>query len=355
MAIASPDALLLLDRHGVIDQVSGDFFGMLGFDAGALEGSSIRSLLDQRSADYLIGCLDDVIDARSSMPAVVLDGLTAVRSDGTPLPVEALVVVMKPGADAGDSVLVTLRDDRGPVGHRAQEVAVRERLESSNRDLEAFASVAAHDLQEPLRKIRAFSDRIAIALEKNETTKAGEYLERVDAAAARMQTLLDDLLELARITGQEPDRRSVDLSRLLEEVAGEMTSLLPEAHVEIGEIPRVEADPVRMRQLVTNLIGNALKYRRTDVPPEIEVVGHRDGAWVQFTVTDNGIGFEDQYRERIFRPFQRLHGRDEYQGTGVGLALCRAIVERHGGAVVAQGRPGDGATFTVTLPASEGP
>jgi light-regulated signal transduction histidine kinase (bacteriophytochrome) len=354
MATASPDVLVLVDRKGAIEQLSGDSLGMLGIEAGALVGLSIDRILDEGSAERVVDRLADVIESGPSI-AVVLEGLTAIRADRTLLPVEAVLVVLESDVAVGDSVLVTLRDDRRSVGRRDRERTTRERLESSNRDLEAFAAVAAHDLQEPLRKIRAFSDRARIAVETGETATALDYLERVDAAAVRLQTLLDDLLVLARITGQEPDRRPVELSALALEVAEELTSAFPEAIVDVGEIPVVDADPVRMRQLFTNLLGNALKYRRSDVPCRIEVVGHREGAWVVFTVTDNGIGFENQYRERIFRPFQRLHGRDEYAGTGVGLALCRAIVERHGGSLVAEGRPGEGATFTGTLHAFDSP
>ena len=352
MATASPDVLLLVDRSGVIGQLSGDYFGMLGLGAAALVGSSIGLILDESSTERVVERLAGVIDEGPAMPAVVLEGLTAIRADGTPLPVEAVLVVMEPGA-VGDSVLVTLRDDRRSVDRRDSERETRQRLESSNRDLEAFAAVAAHDLQEPLRKIRAFSDRARSAMQTGDASTAFDHLERVDVAAVRMQTLLDDLLVLARITGQEPDRRPVELGDLALEVAQDLASACPEAEFEIGEIPVVDADPVRMRQLLANLLGNALKYRRADVPPRLEVAGHRHGAWVEFTVTDNGIGFEDQYREKIFRPFQRLHGRSEYEGTGVGLALCRAIAERHGGSIIAHGRPGEGATFTVTLPASD--
>lgn len=353
MSTASPDALLLIDRHGVIEKLSGDVFGMLGFNAPGLVGSSISQILDEDSTMRVVDRLGHAIEVGSSMPAIVLEGLTAVRPDGTALPVEALLVVMEQGGELGDSVLVTLRDDRRSLGRREAERAVRERLESSNRDLEAFASIAAHDLQEPLRKIRAFSDRTRTAMEKGETAAALEYLERADAAAVRMQTLLDDLLMLARITGQEPDRRPVDIAELTRGLVQDLISNSPDARIEIGEIPMVEGDPVRIRQLMANLIGNALKYRRSDVPSLVEVVGRRVGSWVEFTVTDNGIGFEDQYRERIFRPFQRLHGRSEYEGTGVGLALCRAIVERHGGILIGHGRPGEGATFTATLPGAD--
>jgi light-regulated signal transduction histidine kinase (bacteriophytochrome) len=354
MATASPDVLVLVDRNGVIEQLSGDSLGMLGIEAGALVGLSIDRILDGRSSERVVDRLANVIETGPSI-AVVLEGLNAVRSNRTLLPVEAVLVVLESDVAAGDSVLVTLRDDRRSVGRRDRERTTRERLESSNRDLEAFAAVAAHDLQEPLRKIRAFSDRARIAVETGETATALDYLERVDAAAVRLQTLLDDLLVLARITGQEPDRRPVELSALAVEVADELMSAFPDAVVDVGEIPVVDADPVRMRQLLTNLLGNSLKYQRSDMPCQIEVVGHREGAWVVLTVTDNGIGFENQYRERIFRPFQRLHGRDEYAGTGVGLALCRAIVERHGGSLVAEGRPGEGATFTVRLHGFDGP
>lgn len=351
MAEASPDTLLVVDRNGSIVRVSGDTTGMLGTSRESLTGQSIATILSPESAQRFMARFEVAFEAGPGAPTVVLEGLKGIGRGEGMIAVEALVVVLESNDRYGETALVTIRDDRRSIGRREVEREMRERLESSNRDLEAFASVAAHDLQEPLRKIRAFSDRARTAAEAGDVTAMGKYLERVDAAAFRMQTLLDDLLVLARVSGQTSDRRPVDLTHMARAIADELVATVPEAVIVVGEIPVVNADPVRMRQLLTNLLGNAIKYRREGVEPRIEISSRSDGGWVEISVTDNGIGFDDVYREKIFRPFQRLHGRSEYEGTGIGLALCRAVAERHGGTLTGTGRPGEGATFTVMLPA----
>lgn len=251
---------------------------------------------------------------------------------------------------------MTLRDDTAPAAGRGRERQERERLESSNRDLEAFASLAAHDLQEPLRKIRMYADMAKVAVESDRLEDALAGLDRVEAAANRMQGLITDLLGLARVAGQVPSRDTVDVAALIESIGRQLVDRTgDDAEIEVGAIPLLEADPVLMRQLFQNLISNALKFRRPGVPAKVRVSGEQVGEWVVVSVADNGIGFDDKYAERIFRPFQRLHSRDQYEGSGVGLAMVEAIVERHGGEISAHGQPGEGATFTLNLPAvSEG-
>ena len=227
-------------------------------------------------------------------------------------------------------------------------------LKRSNAELEQFASVASHDLQEPLRKVQTFGDQLERRFGDQIPEEAVDYLRRMRRAANRMSTLIEDLLRFSRVTTHAKPPVPVDLARVAREVSGDLEAPLQETQgsVEIGALPVVEADPVQMRQLMQNLIANGLKFHRPGVPPvvRLEPVNTRDPEMVSFTVSDNGIGFEQQYEERIFRVFERLHPRDVYQGTGIGLALCRKIVERHGGAITGEGRPGEGARFTVTLP-----
>jgi light-regulated signal transduction histidine kinase (bacteriophytochrome) len=168
-----------------------------------------------------------------------------------------------------------------------------------------------------------------------------------------MSRLIDDLLSFSRVTTHARPFSRVDLAATARDVIEDLELQAAQAggRVEVGPLPEVEADPVQMRQLFQNLVGNALKFRRPGVPPvgRVAAAPAPDG-WV-VTVADNGIGFEDRHAARIFQVFQRLHGRDEYDGTGVGLAICRKIVDRHGGTITARGRPGEGATFVVALPA----
>jgi light-regulated signal transduction histidine kinase (bacteriophytochrome) len=236
-------------------------------------------------------------------------------------------------------------------------------LERSNRELQEFASVASHDLQEPLRKVRAFGDRLAAHEGPGLSPRGQDYLGRMQDAAGRMQTLISDLLALSRVTTQGQPFVRVDLHQIAEQVLGdlEVRVLQADGQVNLGPLPVIDADPTQMRQLLQNLIGNALKFHRPGVPPIVDVTatirtdesGDADEARVLLSVVDNGIGFDEKYLDRIFTTFQRLHGRSEYEGTGIGLAVCRRIVERHNGTVTAHSTPGEGSTFVVDLPMSQ--
>ena len=224
-------------------------------------------------------------------------------------------------------------------------------LVRSNTELDQFAQVASHDLQEPLRKVRTFTERITETEAEHLSDRGADYLRRANAAAERMQVLIEDLLRFSRVSTRGREFAPVDLGAVAGDVLDDLSELVQStgAKVEIGPLPTINADATQMRQLLQNLISNALKFRRDDVTPQVRVEAMAEAGWLTLTVADNGIGFEPQYRTRIFRVFERLHGRGAYPGTGIGLALCRKIAERHGGTVVAEGVPGEGATFTVTL------
>ena len=212
-----------------------------------------------------------------------------------------------------------------------------------------------------MRKVQAFSDRLRSKCAAALDDQGRDYLDRIQNAARRMQTLINDLLTYSRVSTKAQPFVPTDLvsgrprGRLRPGGRGSSRS---SGRVEVGELPTVDADPLQVRQLMQNLIGNALKYHRPEVPPVVKVssnvclssaaAGDRP-ALCQILVEDNGIGFDEVYSERIFTIFQRLHGRNEYEGTGVGLAVCRKIVERHGGTITARSTPGKGSTFLVTL------
>jgi signal transduction histidine kinase len=227
-------------------------------------------------------------------------------------------------------------------------------LSRSNSELEQFASVASHDLQEPLRKVQTFGDQLERRFGESIPDEGLDYLRRMRSAAGRMSVLIDDLLRFSRVTTRAMPPEPVDLTRIAREVTDDLEGALEETRgsVQIHNLPTVEADPLQMRQLLQNLIGNAIKFHRPGHPPEVvvESVAHPDRKSASFSVTDNGIGIEPEYRDRIFRVFERLHPRDVYAGTGIGLALCRKIVERHGGAITAESADGGGAQFVVVLP-----
>jgi two-component system sensor kinase FixL len=240
-------------------------------------------------------------------------------------------------------------------------------LARSNRELQDFASVASHDLQEPLRKVQAFGDMLESRCAARLDAPGRDYLHRMLGAAHRMQTLINDLLLYSRVTSKAHPFSPVKLGQVAQEVVSDLEARIQQTggRVEVGELPVIDADPLQMRQLLQNLIGNGLKFHRPGVPPVIRVsaelvpgagrsAGNGAPAKVcQLRVEDNGIGFDEKYRDRLFQVFQRLHARGEYEGTGMGLAICRRIAERHGGSISAHSVPGQGATFVVALPVSQ--
>ena len=229
-------------------------------------------------------------------------------------------------------------------------------LERSNEALDEFASVASHDLQEPVRKIISFGDLLNASAGPALEGNAREHLARMLSAAARMRTLINDLLLYSQVSTRATPLVRTDLARIATEVVADLETAIAESGgvVEIGPLPTIEADPLQMRQLLQNLLGNALKYRHADRTPVVRLGStDRGGPQCIITVSDNGIGFSDAHASKIFRMFVRLHGRGQYDGSGIGLAICRKIVERHNGTITATSIAGQGATFTVTLPVKQ--
>ena len=235
----------------------------------------------------------------------------------------------------------------------------------SNQELQQFASIAAHDLQEPLRKVEAFGDRLEAKCGDLLPEQGRDYLNRMRNAAGRMRSLIDDMLAYSRVTTQGEPFTPVDLNQVTREVLSDLEVRIEQVggRVEVDDLQTIDADPTQIRQLFQNLIGNALKFHRPEEPPVVKIHGqllngHSNGLYgsdptneiYEIMVEDNGIGFEEKYKDRLFTIFQRLHGRGEYEGNGVGLAVCRKIAERHGGNITAKGAQGEGAKFMVTLP-----
>ncbi len=241
--------------------------------------------------------------------------------------------------------------------HRTQEIRqYADALEQSNSELESFAYIASHDLQEPLRKIQAFSGRLSNHIGDNLDPTANDYLNRMTSAADRMQQLIADLLSLSRVTTQAQPFALVDLENVWQGVLLDLELQIEQTNATVVAemLPTIEAERSQIRQLLQNILTNALKYRREDTAPHITLgVSYTNPNTVTLTFNDNGIGFDPKHAERIFGPFQRLHGRGRYTGTGIGLAICRKIAERHKGMITAFGEPGIGACFTVTLPRTQ--
>lgn len=297
-------------------------------------------------------------------------GLTYAFSRGISRRLNALVQNAERLAE-GEAPLSALggEDEIGRVDQafHTMATALRRRtadLNASNRELQDFAAVASHDLQEPLRKIEAFGSRLKTKYDQVLDEPGRDYLARMLAATVRMRRLINDLLSFSRVTPRARAFVTVDLAEVAQEVVSDLEGRMFDTggRVEVGALPTIEAEPLQMRQLLQNLIGNGLKFHRQGEPPVVRISGRlldpsdppAEGPApgprrCEIRVQDNGIGFEEVYSERIFELFQRLHGRDEYEGTGMGLAICRKIVTRHGGTISAHSAPGHGTTFIVNL------
>ena len=229
-------------------------------------------------------------------------------------------------------------------------------LERSNKELQEFAFIASHDLKEPLRKIQIFGERLKARLKDKLDDSSADYLARMQNASERMQILINDLLSYSRVSTKGNPFTAVNLDTLLHEVLSDLEARIESTRgtVQMEPLPTISADPTQMRQLLQNLIGNALKFHQPDLPPIIKItsepISQNGTLFCRLTVADNGIGFDQKYADQIFGMFQRLQGRAEYEGTGVGLAICRKIVERHGGTITANSQENVGTTFTILLP-----
>jgi signal transduction histidine kinase len=271
----------------------------------------------------------------------------------------AIDVVSEPMPDGGTIATCLDVTETEKTAQQMREYTFR--LERSNRELQDFAYVASHDLQEPLRKIEAFGDRLFTRYGKDLPDDGRMFLDRMQNAAARMRRLINDLLDYSRVTTKGKPFVRVALDDVLAGVLSDLQIRIEESGsvITADPLPSIDGDATQMRQLIQNILANALKFRKADVAPQISIkctVGGHDefygmgGPRIRIEIADNGIGFDNRYKEQIFTIFQRLHGRLEYEGTGVGLATVRKIVERHHGTIDADGRPGEGATFVIELP-----
>jgi signal transduction histidine kinase len=238
------------------------------------------------------------------------------------------------------------------------------RLETANKDLDLFAFMASHDLQAPLRKIRMFSDRLLAGSTTNMTSESRLYLTRIQEVSRRMQELINDILRFSKISAGGQSFEDVDLNTVIREVIDEMDGTIREknAEVTVDTLPMLPASTVQMGPLFSNLVSNALKYTKKNQPPRVHIRYEEGPAtaasngkepetrYGRIYIEDNGIGFDQKYAEQIFDMFRRLHSNAEYEGTGIGLALCKKIVDMHRGFISAIGRPGEGAVFIVSLP-----
>jgi two-component system, LuxR family, sensor kinase FixL len=351
----APMACHEVDRNGIILCVNQAECEVLGFRAEEMVGRHIWDFMVPEDGEKTkTGILQRLFDEQ---PLVPLER-EYKRHDGDTMFMEVHQKRIRDSADRPVGLRTFLIDitQRKRAEQALQEQA--EKLGRSNAELEQFAYVASHDLQEPLRKIQAFGDRLKTKYEQALGPEGIDYLARMQNAAARMQILIQDLLSLSRVASQAKPFAAVDLGDVVRTVVSDLEVRIDRVggRVEVAALPVVWGDRGQLAQLLQNLIGNALKFQKPGEPPVVRVYSEflrlpqSDAEAWQIVVQDNGIGFDEKYSERIFQIFQRLHGRSEYEGTGIGLAICRKIVDRHNGSIIANSTPGEGAKFVILLP-----
>ncbi len=360
---SSLDPIITINHEGVITEFNRAAEQTFGYQRHEVLGTKPSEVLfPPTKSEGHQNRIDRYLDVGEGSMLGRRTEVTAVRRSGETFPAEMAMTISE---ERGAPVMTFFVRDIGLRKKAEQQQALyAAELERSNRELEQFAYVASHDLQEPLRKIRTFGDRLEMKCGER-LDETGRYcVARMQDAAGRMQRLIDGLLTLSRVTTRGQQFEPVDLETVAREVIADLEVQIEqvEGRVELGKLPTIQADPLQMQQLFQNLIGNALKFRRIEEPPLVKVHGRfqhgrderRRGAASEekclIYVEDNGIGIDQKYGERIFDVFQRLHPRDMYEGTGVGLAICRKIAERHGGTIHVKSTPGKGATFEVVLP-----
>jgi len=329
----SPDMFCIVDLNTYFFETNAAFMQTLGYAREELIGTSYLDIIYPDDHPLAAEAVNSLLEGNNVSGLMV----RAVTRSG-----ECRWLSINAILSADELIYVVARDI-------TESRRVREELERSNRELQNFAFVASHDLQEPLRKIQAFSDRLVSRSEHlNEQEK--DYLQRMQSAAGRMQNLIEDLLSYSRVTTRAKAMVPCNTNQILEEVLQDMETTISRerAHLTIGNLPETIGDATQLRQVFQNLLSNAIKFHKTDQQPEITIRADdvSDQGWT-LVVADSGIGFDERYAEKLFHPFQRLHQTADYAGTGIGMAIVKKILDRHGACVTARSKPGEGTVFRI--------
>jgi two-component system sensor kinase FixL len=350
---SATDGILLGSMQSEIISANSQACHIFGYDVGEMNGLPITALMPVRYRDAHLAGMHRLEE--TGVPRLVgrILEVTGLRQDGKEFPLELSLSMWRD--PQGDMFVTAIVRD---VSERRHDEKEREALLQSNKDLEEFALIASHDMQEPLRKIVFYTERLVGKMQPWMDDDAKLDFSRVQDSARRMQLLITELLSYSRISLKPRTFMEVSLNQVLKEVMADLELRILEAQAElvIDDLPTIQGDETQLRQLFMNLLDNALKYRRSGVSLQVRIYGSLQEIqagrelWAQIRVEDNGIGFNEKYLDRIFKVFQRLHGRGKFSGTGIGLATCRRIVERHRGTITAVSLPEVGSTFIVNLP-----
>jgi PAS domain S-box-containing protein len=355
----SSDLMTIYDSKGELIFRSPSIKKILGYEVEEIAAMSGLNLIHPDDLDAVEFSFSQICEGKIDSYQMEY---RALHKDGKYRFLESIAKTYIDKTQTITGVLINSRDVTQRKEDEEKLSIYNTKLEQSNRELQDFAYVASHDLQEPLRKVQAFGERLDVKYSQELGDEGRDYLKRMRDAAGRMQILINDLLSFSRISTKGKPFIQVDLAKICKEVCEDLEIRIEEknAKVEISDLLTIDADPLQMRQLFQNLIGNALKFHQKDSFPLIKVYEQADDLkknlkkHYTIIVEDNGIGFDEKYLDRIFTVFQRLNGRADYEGSGVGLAVCRKIIERHKGQITAQSREGEGTKFIINLPKVQG-
>jgi PAS domain S-box-containing protein len=342
--------IFMVDEQGRIVSTNPAAERMFGYRSDELVGQSVDILVPERLRGQHLAHRGRFWEAAAARPIGSGLGLLARRKDGGEFPVDIGLTPLSTGGDR--LVAATVSDITEQERAEDQLQQTLQDLKRSNEELEQFAYVASHDLQEPLRMVGNYTQLLARRYKGKLDADADEFIAYAVDGAKRMQTLINDLLAFSRVGRRGKEFVATDAEAVLDRTLGDLGAAAAESGVIITHdpLPLVMADDVQLGQVFQNLIGNAIRFRG-DQSPQVHVSAQRNGSGYVFSVKDNGIGIAPEYFERVFVIFQRLHGRESYPGTGIGLAVCKKIVERHGGRIWIESEPGQGTTFYFTLSA----
>ena len=360
---AAPDAMVVVNQGGQIVLLNVQAEKQFGYSRNELIGQQVKTIIPHGFAERLIAdATRSRVEALAQQIGMGIE-LSGLRKDGSEFPIE----IMLSPLENVDGILVTAairnislrkksEQDNAElerrVEERTQELAVANQvLEQSNLELEQFAYIASHDLQSPLRSIAGFVQLLKLEYEGKFDEQADDWIRRTVLAVGRMQTLIRDLLSYSRVEAHSGILTTIPFREIVSDALALLESSIHDSGGQVtwDPLPDIVGDHSQLVQLIQNLISNGLTYRSTK-PPHIHISAERgEKAWT-FSVHDNGIGIDPKYREQIFEIYKRLHDQTDYPGTGIGLAVCRRVVNRHGGKIWVESEPGHGSTFRFTIP-----